>query len=173
MNKIDRRFLKNMGFYVTTSGTSTTPPNPASVGDRVLISNTPNASTIFKGHANEVAYYDGTEWSFYKPEINDLVIDLYWNIHVFNGTQWEYKRSLDDYWVEANYYYVIDAGTGDTLPENPTAGSKFLFLKSNDENNATIYEASSNGEWIPIFKFESNSYHYQIVYKTTNDGAEY
>ena len=44
-------------------------------------------------------------------------------------------------------------------------------MKSNDENNATIYEASSNGEWIPIFKFESNSYHYQIVYKTTNDGV--
>jgi len=53
------------------------------------VGTSPTVGSAFVGHANEIATWTGSAWSFYSPETDDFVLDentnIYWR---WDGTDW-------------------------------------------------------------------------------------
>ena len=72
MNKIDRRFLTNTSIYV--DGMISFVPEELAAGDRYILSAKGKDNTAWAGvPKNSIAYYDGANWTFTYPEVNDIV----------------------------------------------------------------------------------------------------
>lgn len=65
------------------------PPSVLYPGSSYRVSTSPTGGSDFAGHADEIASWDGTSWSFYPPVEDDFVLDndtnIYWR---WDGSAW-------------------------------------------------------------------------------------
>ena len=76
--------------------------NPTEVtfakGDRFIVGPTPAAGSVFEGHANAIAWYDGTAWKFDLPNQGwTTIVTAFesepFKLVVFDGTTWDLYES--------------------------------------------------------------------------------
>ena len=68
--------------------------NPTEVtfakGDRFIVGSTPAAGSVFEGHANAIAWYDGTEWKFEATGqgVNKNLLSIAKRLNVPSAANW-------------------------------------------------------------------------------------
>ena len=147
MNKIDGRFIDYSPwidkFLVKT------PPESPEAGYQCII-NGSELSGIFVGHEKEVASWNGTEWKFRKPALNEF-FRLKDTKDLATGYTWDgnaYQIIKEAYWLYKPMYFDCFAKTGTELPATAEIGDVFVNISSSLKHTATASNKWDNGTYI-------------------------